>query len=475
MYAWGMPTGAMWSGAIVAICASVVLRRCGGRGSRLERLSIVAFVLGAASLAVLAVPVADRAVRRVGWSGLWAPAALGVGALVTLILLAWALPGDRARGRRRCPKCWYDMAGTPGLVCPECGKDARREARLGRARRRLWVVAVCFVPLFAGAGVYGAWLRSRPNWASELPTVVLIGWSPLITADWLPGHEPLAMELCDRASIELPNGMSERDRRLLGWVSRRVVRWGGSELRVIVHARLLASVSETDESTAAALVALTEHTDVQVVEGAAGLLGDVPASEAVEAALTKLVDHPSSHVHQSTITSLLKAKRKRPDGRPPARLIADATRADNDSRDRVSQLLGLYGPCEESRAVLLAAEASLDEWAHSMGLFGLGRHYPDDAEVQGRVVASLRDPARTNRRGWNIETLLLSDGWFRDERGELSARRRALYRDDVRAAIVDIVTASPGAREWQRARHLLWHHPCFTDPERAQVITAEGR
>ena len=68
--------------------------------------------------------------------------------MVVLVVAAWvllgaglfvlfrALFGDRARGRRRCPKCWYDMAGLPPrtvkeererFVCPECG--ARSSAR----------------------------------------------------------------------------------------------------------------------------------------------------------------------------------------------------------------------------------------------------------------------------------------------------------------------------------------------------------
>ena len=38
-------------------------------------------------------------------------------------LLVWAMFGDRARGRRRCPRCWYDMSGATLLKCPECGRE----------------------------------------------------------------------------------------------------------------------------------------------------------------------------------------------------------------------------------------------------------------------------------------------------------------------------------------------------------------
>ena len=46
--------------------------------------------------------------------------------MITLFLgsiyIAWkAWFGDRSRGRKRCPKCWYDMAYSSTLTCSECG------------------------------------------------------------------------------------------------------------------------------------------------------------------------------------------------------------------------------------------------------------------------------------------------------------------------------------------------------------------
>ena len=55
-----------------------------------------------------------------------------------------ALFADRSRGRRRCPKCWYEMTGVAGLRCPECGREARGERKLLRTRRR---------PMRAAAGL----------------------------------------------------------------------------------------------------------------------------------------------------------------------------------------------------------------------------------------------------------------------------------------------------------------------------------
>ncbi len=57
----------------------------------------------------------------------------GIG-LLALALLYWSLLHDRARGRRRCLKCWYDMSRTPTLTCSECGWTAKREKKLVKTR-----------------------------------------------------------------------------------------------------------------------------------------------------------------------------------------------------------------------------------------------------------------------------------------------------------------------------------------------------
>ena len=102
----------------------------------------------------------------------------GVLALTGLVLLWWSLFRDRARGRRRCPKCWYDMTGVPELVCPECGRDARREKRLGKTRRR-WraAIAACLITA-PGVGMVAIPRASRDGWLSLVPTTVLLVTAP---------------------------------------------------------------------------------------------------------------------------------------------------------------------------------------------------------------------------------------------------------------------------------------------------------
>jgi hypothetical protein len=106
------------------------------------------------------------------------------GALVGLLgltLLAWALFVDRSRGRRRCPKCWYDMSqaqkssdGGGGWRCPECGREIRKESRLFRTRRR-WKWAFASLLVFAAAGYLAIQPKVREHgWASVTPATVLI-------------------------------------------------------------------------------------------------------------------------------------------------------------------------------------------------------------------------------------------------------------------------------------------------------------
>jgi hypothetical protein len=99
------------------------------------------------------------------------------------LLLLWALFWDRSRGRRRCPKCWYDMRGVPGPKCPECGREAAKEAALTRTRRHPRRAAIAVVLGIAG---YTAAVVPRfrdHGWVGLVPMTYLALAAPPETPD----------------------------------------------------------------------------------------------------------------------------------------------------------------------------------------------------------------------------------------------------------------------------------------------------
>ena len=113
-----------------------------------------------------------------GWTISGVLALLGLWAVGALVI------GDRARGRRRCPKCWHSLDGLPerddgGWVCPECGRAVRREKDLFRTRRKRGVIAVVAVTFLAGLGWYGygvhqRWAEGKTAWVPTLGAIMLV-------------------------------------------------------------------------------------------------------------------------------------------------------------------------------------------------------------------------------------------------------------------------------------------------------------
>lgn len=107
-------------------------------------------------------------------------------------LALWSLFWDRARGRLRCPKCWYDMADVPSSadaadkqVCPECGKHITSVHALRRTRRRWGWTAT------AGLALIAAYFSAvMPRVQSEgvrglIPTTALI-----LSMRWMDPIDP---------------------------------------------------------------------------------------------------------------------------------------------------------------------------------------------------------------------------------------------------------------------------------------------
>lgn len=110
----------------------------------------------------------------------WAWPALLV-AVPLVCLTWWAIFGDKPRGRRRCPRCWHDLSGTPGLTCGECGHAARDEHELSRIRRR-WGIAAAAVAATAAVASATHLSILNASWAGYLPNAVLVR---------LPAMQPL--------------------------------------------------------------------------------------------------------------------------------------------------------------------------------------------------------------------------------------------------------------------------------------------
>ncbi len=106
-----------------------------------------------------------------------------------------AVFGDRARGRRRCPKCWYDLRGaeptpTAPVKCPECGRATTRLRDLQRTRRRP-LTALAGLLIIALGHVGGCWISiQQRGWWAAIPRPVLLAlvpWTDELPHTSLPG------------------------------------------------------------------------------------------------------------------------------------------------------------------------------------------------------------------------------------------------------------------------------------------------
>ena len=105
---------------------------------------------------------------------------IGLGGIALTI---WALFAGRSRGRRRCPKCWYEMTGVEGLRCPECGREVKRERRLLRTRRRWRVALLGMLVIIAGGGCFFGQQVHQKGWIEATPSIVYIVGLPWLDHD----------------------------------------------------------------------------------------------------------------------------------------------------------------------------------------------------------------------------------------------------------------------------------------------------
>ncbi|MCA9278453.1 MAG: hypothetical protein H6815_07315 [Phycisphaeraceae bacterium] len=105
------------------------------------------------------------------------------------VLLAWSLFSDRAKGRKRCRKCWYafdeiNANGDGVTTCPECGKEHTKPKSMLRTRRRwrwacagLLMVMLSYASHIVHIGMTQGWLRA-------IPSSVLVFIAPMDEKQW---------------------------------------------------------------------------------------------------------------------------------------------------------------------------------------------------------------------------------------------------------------------------------------------------
>lgn len=112
----------------------------------------------------------------------------GILGTVAVIGLALALYADRSRGRRRCPRCWFDLsANGRELTCTECGRRHAHEGRMYLTRRHWKWATLCIVGLLAAAATweYPAFkARGAPAYAPDWAVQRFMRYLPALGPDW---------------------------------------------------------------------------------------------------------------------------------------------------------------------------------------------------------------------------------------------------------------------------------------------------
>lgn len=138
--------------------------------------------------------------------------------VIGMAVAAWALFWDRSQGRKRCPKCWYDMSqlsarpvGQPHR-CPECGDVAAHERRLLGTRRQWKMAALACLVILAGVSFALPQTRSSSWWIERLPNALLIHCRLIDPVDWFcDARTPLGLELDKRLTHRVPHELVPAD------------------------------------------------------------------------------------------------------------------------------------------------------------------------------------------------------------------------------------------------------------------------
>lgn len=102
-----------------------------------------------------------------------------------MIAVHFSAFADRSKGRPRCPKCWYDMTGSRGFVCPECGHDAANQKNLHRTRRYRMKALLGALLVFSGCSLAALPTVQEQGWTALIPTTGLMIVLPWSDNEWV--------------------------------------------------------------------------------------------------------------------------------------------------------------------------------------------------------------------------------------------------------------------------------------------------
>ena len=240
---------------------------------------------------------------------------IGLGGIALTI---WALLADRSRGRRRCPKCWYEMTGVEGRRCPECGRTVKRERRLLQTRRRWRFALLGMLLIIAGGGGFLGWQVHRNGWTEATPTIVYIAALP-----WLDPDTAFD-ELSDRVN----------DGELTKW-----------EYRFLVHRCISRLENETDPERLmdlcrmlAGIEAAAWYHSEHRLGGSWVLVSEIDGDHAIRA-LVALVENDDKDVRLAAISAFKSFMRQASTAMPV--LLGKLASEDEETRERSESAIAL--------------------------------------------------------------------------------------------------------------------------------------
>lgn len=229
------------------------------------------------------------------WSG---AITLGVAGL---LLLTWALFWDRPRGRRRCPRCSYDMSETRGLTCPECGRNAKHERTLHRTRRNWKAAAGALVLIAVGLATAIVPYARSPQWHRFAPTTLLI-------AEALPSNGDPAPAVEGELALRLQNTIIwEWQQKWITARAARHLRTASKAEEALRALRTLGNIGPSGANATPEVVALLDHPDEIVRIIAWGVLARIGIHDADSVRLLNdmLTDPASDSTIRQRVTNRL--------------------------------------------------------------------------------------------------------------------------------------------------------------------------